>query len=104
MLPVKVVRLIKFIVGFACVFSLVACDRPITDEECGQLLDHYTDKVIDQTRAKANRGERRQLLLEARQKAELDPEFAECSRRVSRAALDCAMSAQSADQIERCLL
>jgi hypothetical protein len=92
------------LLGIAGALHVVACSKPITEDECGQLLDHYTDKVIDQTRSKANRGERRQMILEARQKAKLDPAFSECSSRVTRAAFDCALSAQSADQIERCLL
>lgn len=92
-------------VSFAWVFaSLGACSKPVTDEECFQLLDHYTDKVIEQARPSAGKAERLELILEARQKATLDPEFARCKIKVSRAKLECALAAHDADQIERCLL
>lgn len=83
---------------------LWGCQRPLEETECVSLLDRYTDKVIDQARPSTSTAERRDLTLAARKKAELDPAFAECSDRVSRAQFDCAMQAQSADQMERCLL
>ena len=87
-----------------CALILVGCGRPLNDEECTRLLDRYTEKVIDQARPGASQAERSELVLEARQKAALDPEFAECSRRVSRNEFECAMKAGNADQIERCLM
>jgi hypothetical protein len=81
-----------------------ACSRPITDDECFQLLEHYTEKVIEQARPSAGKAERLELILEARQKATADPEFARCKMKVSRAKLECALAAHDADQIERCLL
>jgi hypothetical protein len=90
--------------AFLLILAVTGCGKPLTDEECTQLLDRYTEKVIDQARPKAGQAERSELVLEARQKAALDPEFAECSRRVSRKEFDCAMAAGNADQIERCLM
>ncbi len=87
---------------FACLLS--GCRPPLDESECIRLLDRYTDKVIDQARPSASTAEHRELMLAARKKAELDPEFAECTDRVSRSQFECAMEAQSADQIERCLL
>lgn len=83
---------------------LVGCGRPVTEEECFELLSHYTEKVIDQARPSTGKAERSELVLEAQQKAELDPEFAACTSRVSRAEFECAMVAKNADEIERCLM
>lgn len=80
------------------------CQPRINEAECLQLLDRYTDKVIDQARPKAGQAERMDLLQQARKLAQQDPEFGECSSRVSRRAFACAMEAHNADQIERCLL
>lgn len=91
-------------VFFVPVCFLFGCGPRLEEPECVKLLDHYTDKVIDQARPSASTAERRELTLAARKKAELDPDFAECSDRVSRSQFECAMEAESADQIERCLL
>lgn len=90
--------------GLALCLFITGCGKPLSEEECGALLDHYTGKVIDQARPKATRAERSELILEARQKAKLDPEFSACSSRVSRNEFECAMQAVNADQIERCLM
>ena len=94
----------SFFMFVAPLCFLFGCQKPLEDPECVRLLDHYTDKVIDQARPSTSTAERLELTLAARRKAELDPAFAECSNRVSRSQFDCAMLAESADQIERCLL
>ncbi len=91
-------------VGLSWVPLISGCDEPLTEDECTRLLDRYTDKVIDQARPSTNQSERSELILEARKKAKFDPEFSECSARVSRSEFECAMQAANADQIERCLL
>jgi hypothetical protein len=83
---------------------LPGCKKSLSEEECGALLDRYTDKVIDQARPSAKQAERSLLIVETRQKAKLDPEFSACSSRVSRAQFECAMQAGNTDQIERCLM
>lgn len=90
--------------GALALLCVSGCSKPLTDDECFQLLEHYTDKVIEQARPSAGKAERLELILEARQKATLDPEFARCKSQVSRAKLECALEAHNADQIERCLL
>lgn len=93
-------RLLALTLGFAC----VACGKPPSEQECVQLLDRYTDKVIDQARPSTKAAERLELQLEARKKAKLDPAFSECSARVDRKQYECAMAAFTADQMERCLM
>lgn len=97
------------IVGRAFMAAVLAlgttgCGSTVTEEECRQLLDHYTDKQIDQARPSTNKRGRIELRMEAQKKASVDPEFQRCSAAVSRRQFECAMAAASADQIERCLL
>jgi len=80
------------------------CRRAPSSEECNQLLDHYVELLVNSDRPGTNAGELHKLQTLARQKATLDPAFAECSKRVSRSALECAMSATNADKLEQCLL
>jgi len=82
----------------------VSCQEPLTTAECQDLLDHYTEKQIDQARPSTGAQERVELKASAQSKAQLDADFAECPHLVSRGQFDCAMQAGSADQIERCLL
>lgn len=89
---------------FPCALFGIACAEPLSEAECFDLLDRYTDKVVDQARPGASSAERSELQLQARQKALLDPEFSVCSAAVSRAEFECAMAANTADDIERCLL
>lgn len=88
----------------ACWFLLVGCGQSVTEAECQELLDRYTDKQIDQARPSTTRAERMRLLRAARERAVLDPEFRACPERLTRHQFDCAMTAHNADQIERCLL
>jgi hypothetical protein len=87
-----------------CALLLAACRPAITEQECLKLLDHYTDKQIDQARPSTRPAERFVLIEQARVRATSDPEFATCTTKVSRSAYECAMAAGSADAIERCLL
>lgn len=90
--------------GLGVCSLLLGCGKPLSEEECLTLLDRYTEHVIEQARPSASQAERSELILEARHKAKLDPEFSSCANRVSRAEFECAMQAGNADQIERCLM
>jgi hypothetical protein len=84
--------------------AFVGCSRAVTSEECETLLERYTDKQIDQSHPSTSSRERSKFRQLVQLKSQLDPEFAACQQRVSRSQLECAMTAESADQIERCLL
>jgi hypothetical protein len=89
----------------ACGVGLLsACGKPPSHYECDALLDHYVELLVNSDRPGTTAGELHKLQLQARQKAVSDPEFGECSKRVSRRAYDCAMSATNADKLEQCLL
>jgi hypothetical protein len=87
----------------ALLFGSVGCGRPLSDEECGRLLDHYTELLIRSDRPKTKAAERDKLKAEARAKASRDPEFLRCSAEVSRREFDCALQANDVDSMERCL-
>lgn len=90
-----------------CAFSasfVGACGKAPSGEECDALLDHYVELLVNSDRPGTNAGELHKLQLQARQKATLDPEFSQCSKRVSRTAYECAMNAPTADKLEQCLL
>ncbi len=93
-----------FLTSTLGLFCLCGCSKPLTESECFDLLDHYTEAQIEQAHPSANRADRNVLREEARKKAQLDPAFLQCSDRVSREQFQCAMEAHSADQVERCLL
>lgn len=90
--------------GALVLLSLVGCSTLIDERRCIELLDHYTDRLIDQARPGASNGERAKLKSLAREKARLDPEFRACPQRVTEAAFECASRAATSDEIERCLL
>lgn len=90
---------------YLCLPLLVGgCGKRPSQDECNALLDHYVELLVNSDRPGTNAGELHKLQVQARQKATLDPAFGECPSRVSRSALECAMSASNADKLEQCLL
>ena len=61
------------------------------------------EKLVGSDRPGVSAGELLKLQSEARARAATDPSFAECSKRVSRRAYDCAMQAETVDRMEICL-
>lgn len=92
------------LVGPVLALSLVGCGKAPTQGECDALLDHYVELLVNSDRPGTSASELHKLQIQAREKAKIDPEFAECSARVSRRQLECAMSASNADVLEQCLL
>jgi hypothetical protein len=88
-----------FLLCLAC----AGCGRPPTTAECNALLDRYLEKLLGSDRPGLSAGEILKLQGEARARAATDPSFAECPKRVSRRAYDCAMAAETVDRMEICL-
>ncbi len=80
------------------------CARPLSHDECSQLLDHYVDLLARSDRPDIKAGELLHLQVKARAEAARDPAFASCPSHVSRSQWKCAMKAPDADSLERCLL
>jgi hypothetical protein len=81
-----------------------ACSKPLTPSECDELLDHYTELLLQAYRPESTGPQRSVARASARAKARRDPAFVQCSRKVSRAAFECAMHAVNPDELEQCLL
>ena len=84
--------------------SVQGCGKRPSHDECAALLDHYVELLVNSDRPGTNAAELNKLQLLARDKAKADPEFGQCSERVSRRELECAMAAANADVLEQCLL
>jgi hypothetical protein len=90
----------------ASLLVTLSCSNRPTEEECGQLLDHYTELLVREE----NPGAVPELVFAKQSQARLvaaqDPrfEFSACSRRVTRKQHECAMQATAVDEVERCLI
>ena len=83
---------------------LVSCGRSLSPAECDALLDRYVEKLVGSDRPDTPASEVVELKRRAREKAARDPAFAECKKAVSRKKFDCAMTAETVDRMEICLL
>lgn len=92
--------------GGAALLSLAitGCGKRLDDAECQQLLDRYVELLLRDDRPKSSAGEVLRLQQDARNKAQHDPAFLQCTARVSRREFECAMSAPDANRLELCLL
>ena len=88
----------------APILFLSDCKKPVTEQECNELLDRYVELLIRSDRPGTSAGEIVKLQAEARTKAAADPAFVHCTREVSRSQFECAMQAANADVLEQCLL
>jgi hypothetical protein len=84
--------------------SLVGCDRPLSADECTQLLDHYTELLVKTQSPGVTEEQLARAQREARAKASASRDFAHCNIKVSRRQFACAMAAPTVDEVERCLL
>jgi hypothetical protein len=80
------------------------CKKPISREECDQLLDHYVELLLKSDRPDVRAEELLRLQNEARAKAAEDPAFQHCTDEVERAQFHCAMQAKNPDRLEQCML
>lgn len=97
-------RLTRALSVLWCACLVCGCGTPLTNDECNELLDHYTERLAHSKDPDLPDPEVERLKAEARKKAAEDLEFARCSKKVSRSQWECAMHAPSVDEVERCLL
>ena len=85
--------------------QLPGCQTKLSRRECELLVDRYVELLLQSRNPDASLAERIRLQAEARARAARDPRFGRCGERISRRAYECAMQeANSADELERCLL
>ncbi|MBN2196897.1 MAG: hypothetical protein JW751_29100 [Polyangiaceae bacterium] len=94
----------RFVLGVFSLFFAAGCGRRVSDDECRELLDHYTVRLLKALDPRAPGAEIDRLRLEAQIRLAMRSGLASCGDRVSRRAFDCAMRAGTPDEIERCLL
>ena len=92
------------IFAIASVLLSCACARPLSADECNQLLDHYTTLLARSSDSRTRPEQLEELLTKARRKAAQDPEFSQCAAKLSRRQWTCAMQAPSVNAVEKCLL
>ena len=88
----------------AALAAAAGCQQPLTEAECGTLLDRYVQLLLNTDRGDTTAAERFQLRQETRHKAAADPEFRRCPREVTRTQFDCAMKALNVNDMELCLV
>lgn len=96
-------RLIR-ILTLLGVAQCCACARPLSADECTQLLDHYTTLLAHSKDSPVRPEQVEEVVAQARRKASRDPEFSQCTVKVSRRQWTCAMAAPTVDAVEKCLL
>ena len=96
-------RLSFMLVGGTVAISAVACKPKVSGSQCDVLVERYARLVVLQAYPDASA--ERISIEEQRELAEArgDDAFKNCRSEVSRAEFDCAMMAESADALEKCL-
>jgi len=99
----SMMRAYAMTVGGAVLASAIGCRPKVTSLECDTLLDRYARLVVTETYPDASAA--RISVEEQRERAEArgDDAFKNCRSEVSRSEFDCAMRAESADALEKCL-
>ena len=80
-----------------------SCKPKITPAQCDALVDRYARLVVTEKRPDAGPEAIKVEQERERSEARGDDAFKNCTSEVSRAEFDCAMSAPTADALEKCL-
>jgi len=99
----SVIRISSALVGGAFVVSAIACKPKVTARECDTLLERYARLVVVQAHPDASAEQISAEEQRERTEARGDDAFKNCRSEVSRSEFDCAMKAESADALEKCL-
>ena len=87
----------------AVVLDLAGCKAKVTSTECDALVSRYAELVVTEKYPDASA--QRVVIEQARELGEArgDDAFKNCRSEVSRREFECAMSAPTADALEKCL-
>lgn len=96
---------VRVLLSAVCLLS-TACGKPLSENECEQLLDRYTERLLLGENPGVADLEVARAQERARSLAKRDPvyEFKECANRVTRRQFQCAMLAPNVDEMEKCLV
>jgi hypothetical protein len=84
----------------ACSFG---CKRKVTSAQCDELLDRYASLVVHEKMKDAPPEAIHAEQLREREAARSDDDFKNCTAELSTEDYACAMKAQTADALEKCL-
>jgi hypothetical protein len=96
-------RIASLCVVALAVASIAGCKPKATGAQCDQLLERYAQLVVTERFADAGPDQIKAEREREKSEARGDDAFKNCSSEVSQAEFDCAMRAQSADALEKCL-
>jgi hypothetical protein len=82
---------------------LASCKEKATVSQCDQLLERYASLVVQEKFPDAGADRIKTEQEREKNEARGDDSFKNCSSEVSRAELECAMRAATADALEKCL-
>jgi hypothetical protein len=88
----------------ATLLGLTGCAKPLSRDECDQLLDRYATRMTNEDRPGTSPAEQARILEKVRKNAAKDPAFISCTEEISRSQFECAMASNDLNQMERCLL
>jgi hypothetical protein len=94
-------RILLFVLGGTL---LPSCSKPLTPDECSQLLDRYVTLLAVSDRPETTAEQRSHMHQQARELSKRDPNFGKCGKEVPRRKFDCAMKAVNTDLFEQCLM
>ena len=83
--------------------ALGGCKPKASGAQCDQLLERYATLVVTERFADAGQDQIKAEREREKSEARGDDAFKNCSSEVSQTEFDCAMRAQSADAVEKCL-
>ena len=87
-----------------CATLLAGCGKPLSPDECSQLLDRYVTLLAISDRPDTNAEQRNHMRQQARDLSKRDPNFGKCGKQVPRRKFECAMKAPNTDLFEQCLM
>jgi hypothetical protein len=83
--------------------ALGGCKKKVTQAQCEQLLDRYATLVVREKIKDAPADVLKAEQLREREAARADDDFKNCTAELSADDYACAMSATTADALEKCL-
>jgi hypothetical protein len=92
------------LLALAGLVATTGCSKPLSPDECLQLLDRYVVLLATSDRPDATAEQRNHMRQRARELSKRDPQFGKCSKQVSRRKFECAMNAPNTDLFEQCLM
>jgi uncharacterized protein YgbK (DUF1537 family) len=89
--------------SFAMAIVLVGCSKKVTQSQCDTMVQHYAELVVRDTKKDASAEEIKAEQEREKNEAKSDDAFRNCTSEIEPADYDCAMKADSADAMEKCL-